>query len=70
MPYLEVQGEEYTHEKEELNNIEHDNIEQPAVIDVLGQLVCLEEVQADFANHVDDVDYLISLTPQFNVGLL
>ena len=65
-----VESEEDGEQQAELDEVEHKNVEQTTVVDVLGQLVCLEQVQAYLPNHVHYLYYLVPLTPQLNIRLL
>ena len=70
VPNFIVKREQYAQEEAELDDIEHDNIQQSPVVDVFRQLVRLEQVKSDFSHHVHDVDYLLSLATEFHVCLL
>ena len=67
---LVIQRKNNAYLKQEYEDIEHEYIQEPAIIDVGGQLLCVEQVHAQVPHHINHVYYLVSLAPQFYIRLL
>lgn len=50
-------------------HVQEKYIEKATIVYISGKLICLEEVRAYFFHQVDYINDLISLGPQFFVGL-
>ena len=57
-------------ENQENYQVEHHNVQKAPIVDISGNLIGRKEIESDLLDHVDDIDYLISLTSKLNIGLL
>ena len=50
--------------------VQHHNIQKAPIVDITCDFISRKEIEPNFLDHADDVDYLISLTSELHVGLL